>query len=83
MRVRCGLRSNESRFFSTGGRPRRASGDTSSSDHELAFSPPCGGYPRALHVSGTIKTATFTTSPAPSMAAIFLGLVPTVLARSS
>jgi hypothetical protein len=81
MRGRCGLRADESRFLGAGGSPRRAGGGRTRRAHELTFPPPSRRHPRALHVSGAIKTAALAASPAPPVAAIFLGLVPAVLTR--
>jgi len=78
---RCCLRADESRFLGAGGSPRRAGGGRARRAHELTFPPTSRRHPRALHMSGAIKTAALATSPTPPVAAIFLGLVATVLTR--
>lgn len=83
--VRSGLWRYESRFLDPRGRPRRASSagadGGSSRRHELTLSTPWRRHPRALNVRGTFKTPALTACSTPPMAAVFLGLVPTILTR--
>lgn len=75
-----GLRGDESRFLGAGvgtGGP----GDSSRCRHDLTLAAAGGRNPSALDVGSAIEASTFATSSAPAMAAIFLGLVSTVLAR--
>lgn len=76
------LRADEPRLLGSGsGCGTAGPASCGGSSHELALPPPCGRYPRALHVSGAIETPTFATSPASPVAAVFLRLIPAVLAR--